>query len=439
MLLQNELARFLFPVLEKYQERDILSKVHLLQEFEILSRKQKDEYVFKKIKSTLEICHKYVPYYRELFKEIDFNPEDFNHINVLEQLPHLTKDHIREFGQKLLNENLLNKSRIHPRKTGGSTGQSVIIYYDQESLDWTSAVNLYVMSFTGKNFGEKEVHISTDFKEKFPLKDRVIESIKCLSMNRNNLMTSSFDERGMSELLVSLKESRPYLVQGHPSTFYNFALYLKNSGLGPLRKDSLINAIESTGETLEEKKCNLIEEQLGCKVYNRFGNAEFGVIAHSRETPFSMEFIEQIAYPEMFKTENFNELVLTTLENNLMPMIRYKTGDVATLISKNGKKYLTNVSGRIHDLIYIKGVEYPTHYVQDVLDRVSFYDDFQFHLFDNKKPILKIVFNKETNKEAIKNKINEVFGINEVDVQFVEVTDLKLQGWREKFRYVVRH
>ena len=82
--------------------------------------------------------------------------------SYLQQLPYLTKDIIRREGTRLLSERF-SQTALHVRKTGGSTGPSALIYYSQEALDWTAAVNLLVLEWAGKKRHWKEVHLSTRF------------------------------------------------------------------------------------------------------------------------------------------------------------------------------------------------------------------------------------------------------------------------------------
>ena len=63
--------------------------------------------------------------------------------------------------------------------------------------------------------------------------------------------------------------------------------------------------------------------------------------------------------------------------NPAMPLIRYRTGDLADLVRAEDGFFLTNVCGRVHDVIRIGHSRYPTHYVQDLLDRIGGIDEFQ--------------------------------------------------------------
>ena len=69
--------------------------------------------------------------------------------------------------------------------------------------------------------------------------------------------------------------------------------------------------------------------------------------------------------------------MLTGLKNRLMPLIRYRTGDLAALDRDERGLALSALNGRVHDLVSIGGKIYPSHYVQDLLQRIGGIAEFQ--------------------------------------------------------------
>ena len=429
-------AYMVYPILESYLKRDISTKKKFLDQFSLVPKDERKVIVHKSLINTLENAKQNVPYYRDLFKRIKFDLNKVEKdIRYLQDVPFLTKDIIREQKNRLLSEKLVNGIKI-PRKTGGSTGVSVNIYYDQEALDWTAAANLHAIEFTGRKHHNLEVHLSTDFQNQIPFKARLTEYIKCMGMNRVNILTHSLRDDELSKVLQKLDKVRPYIVQGHPSTLYALALYVKKHGI---QRNNFFKAFESTGETLDLKKIKLIEEQIGAKTYNRYGSAEFGVVAHSEGDPLLLKVISPIAYVENYTLdETLNELVITNLTNKLMPLIRYRTGDIGKLIEMNDETYIMNLEGRIHDIITINNNHYPTHYVQDVLDKIGGIDEFQIIEHQNGSYTLKVVPQNNLLKiESIKAEMTKIFGDN-FKVEISTLHQLAKSGWREKFRYLVK-
>ncbi|MFT6632343.1 MAG: phenylacetate-CoA ligase [Bacteriovoracaceae bacterium] len=432
-------AYALYPLLEKQQKRDIRSKIKELNQFADFSREELENHRKESLYNIVKYSSIEVPYYKDLFHKIDFKPEKIkNDIKYFEDIPFINKDTIIQEKSRLLATKLLDQPRFG-RKTGGSTGSAVHIFYDQTGLDWTAAVNLHALSQTGRNHHDLEVHLSSKFNDNPPLMAKAKEVIKCLGMNRKNIFTSSLEENDLKNTYLQLLKLKPFLVQGHPSTLYALAIYIQNSGL-PFKK--LFNAFESTGESIDNKKVQTIEKNLGCKVYNRYGNAEFGVIAHSKESISQLEILNRIVHIENFTLEeSLSEIVITNYTNKLMPLLRYRTGDLGKVIKMGSKDYIINLEGRIHDLIKIKDKTFPTHYIQDVLDRIGGIDEFQIIEHKDKTFTLKLVPNQ--NKDLIKspNEVNnqlKSFFDADIDIEYTNFESLAKCGWRDKFRYLIK-
>ena len=423
---------FLHGLAEKHQKRDIRSKLKLLYNL-YNSPEELRAYRKAQLYKVLDIAAKEVPYYRDLFKKINFDPETIKKdTKYLQDIPFLTKDIIRKEGNRLLNQSLM-KGKRHLRKTGGSTGATTPIYYDQEALDWTAATNLFAIGMTGRRHRDKEVHISSEFMTEIPFKAKVIENLKCMAMNRTNMSTSSLDDKCLNELWTKLKKAKPYIVQCHPSTLYALALFVE-SKYGPGQK--CFKAFESTGEGIDYKKVKKIESVLGCNVYNRYGSAEFGVVAHSEDSFDRLKVLEHVGFISSCPLEEIHkEIIFTGIQNHLMPLINYRTGDLGTVINLNGSDYITNIEGRVHDTLVLEGKVIPTHFIQDCLDRSGQVSEFQI-VQKSDGIIFKIVPEERHDKALLQKTVKDIVG--DCEVEFTNMSGLTYQGWREKFRYIVK-
>ncbi|MEL6937017.1 MAG: phenylacetate--CoA ligase family protein, partial [Cyanobacteria bacterium J06607_17] len=167
----------LYPLVERQQKREILPKLAAMKEFAQLPREARQEANQQRLYEVVATAGRDVPYYRELFAQQNFDPETLKtDIRYLKDLPYLTKDILREQGERLQSERV-NKASLHVRKTGGSTGPSTLIYYDQEALDWTAAANLWVLEWTGKKRYMKEVHFSSEFPEALSRRAQLVETV----------------------------------------------------------------------------------------------------------------------------------------------------------------------------------------------------------------------------------------------------------------------
>ena len=124
-------------------------------------------------------------------------------------------------------------------------------------------------------------------------------------------------------------------------------------------RDTGFEIFESSGETLRPYMLRKIEEVLNCKVVNRYGLAEAGIIAYQLDlNSEKMQFLESECWPEEYKINGRNELLITTLRNKLMPLIRYSPGDEISINRDADELVIEGVIGRMHDLITVNGVQF---------------------------------------------------------------------------------
>ena len=389
----------------------------------------------KRLRETLEFAGQNVPYYRDIFRTCGFQPEsiekDPRHI---ERLPYLTKEIIREQGERLVSQPL-GGIRHHKCKTGGSTGLSCFIYYDQPGADHAAACLLYAR----ERIGKKRHHTETHFACRFPDAARSFgwptrEDFKCFAMNRRNIFFDRIDKNGLEEIWSQLEGTRPRLVHAHPSTIYALACHIeKTRGTA-----KAFDVFESSGELLEAHMRKKISHALQCAVVDRYGLAEFGVIAYELHgAGTGLQVFDSEGWPEHRASEaGGDELVFTGFRNPLMPLIRYATGDKATVVEREDGFVLEGVTGRIHDIVPINGIPHPTHHIQDMLDhRVGGIQEFQIDL-RGRKPILRIVPELSTDPVALTSKIESVWP-GAFDIEMGTHQDMVRVGHRAKFRHVV--
>jgi phenylacetate-CoA ligase len=432
-----------YPLVERHEKRDITSKANWVKRELDLPSEERRLRAEKRLIELVEFAQAKVPYYRDLFSAMNFDSSKLHKdVRYFEEIPFLTKDIIREQGSRLLREDH-SKMRIYPCKTGGSTGPSAHIYYDQTAADWSSAVTRESRRRIGNTHWRSELHFASKFPDVFPLRDRLREHLKCLAMNRDNIFFSTFEPEELEGMWRKMKSIRPHLVHGHPSTLDRLAAHVETTR----RKDKAFEIFESSGELLEEKQRARIERVLKCQVVNRYGLAEAGVVAYQLDLQTNdMKFYEFFAWPEIGANNSegpsgetyqskSGELVITPLFNTMMPLVRYRTGDNVTLEHRQEGYFIPEIVGRIHDVIKIGGTSLPTHYIQDVLDRVGGIQEFQIEIREG-KPVFRLIAEAGCDPETIRQRLNPWWG-SDVAIEFITGADLKLVGTRQKFRHLV--
>ncbi|AYV23039.1 phenylacetate--CoA ligase family protein [Vibrio mediterranei] len=422
-----------FPLSEYVEKRNISTRVKELRKYYLQPYVVRKEQSKRSLMATLEFASESVPYYRDLFKEKNIDLQKIKRdINYLNDIPYLTKDIIREQSERLLSKPLL-EARYHHCKTGGSTGASCSLYYDQIAADYATAVSIYTRERISKRKSDSELHFACRFPGQNPATWPTRETLKCIAMNRSNIFFDRLDEEGIEEIIDTLKTRSPHLIHAHPSTIHAVANHISTNRIAP----PSITVFESSGELLEKGIRDCIQASLNCQVINRYGSAEFGISAYELDGNEKMYVLDSEVYAETVVDDASNsELVMTSLRNKLMPLIRYRTGDIAEISEERKGKVLNHMVGRIHDYILIGGVKYATHYIQDIIDhRIGNVTQFQIDTRGN-LPVLNIVPEPNADRKLIQDMAYH-FWKHDLPVQFVEMKDLVTVGRRAKFRHVV--
>ena len=434
-LLKGLLSRYIiYPYGEARDNRLIRPKLRSLRKYYLQNHAERIGAAKTKLVEILAFSKYHVPYYRDLLTSIGFEPEKvYSDIRYMNDIPLLTKAIIREQGDRLLSTPL-DECRHYTCKTGGSTGQSCVVYYDLEAADYSAAVTLYAREKIGKSMLDPELHFASRLPGHRDTNWRDKEYWKCMALNRSNIFFDSLDDNNLEEMWQVINRRRPHLIHEHSSTIYALACYVEKT-YGSI--SDAFKIFESSGETLQPYMRKKIQEVFNCRVVNRYGLAEAGVIAYQfDESSDNMGFLESECWPEEHATDEANELVITPLRNKLMPLIRYATGDEASIIQDDDGIAIQGVVGRMHDLVVIDGKQVPTHHIMDVLDhRVGSIQEFQINISTH--PItLRLVLEAGSDAERVKQKIESIWP-NGFSIELINHSELVRVGRRNKFRHIV--
>lgn len=431
-------AGLLYPYAEKTVGRDIRSKLVSLRQEAARPFARRRREARERLADMLEFAGRTVPYYRDLFRATAFDPARVrSDERFLADLPFLTKDILREQGRRLVSEEYADKVE-REQKTGSSTGLAATVFYDAVSLDWTAAQNVLMLEWGGKRRFDREAHLSTRFADTRRPRYPEMEAKKCFVLNRYNIYTEGFDDRSQERLLRGLRSARARVVQGHPSSLFALSRYLHRQGR---TAHGLFEIFVSTGEMMTGVQRERIEEVLGVRVSNRYGACEFGVMAQElADGPRGgMLVSDSMVWPESVPLNGelggAGELVFTGLRNKCMPLVRYRIGDAGVLCERGDGWWIVDIVGRTHDTVEISGTSYPTHYVQDALDRCGAVADFQILERAGKAVELRIVADEQAWPDIAGRVAARFPGI---PVRRIEVEELVFVGVRGKFSYVLR-
>lgn len=326
----------------------------------------------ERMRWTLRQVYENVPHYRRAFDGAGVAPEDLRDLSDLARFPCTTKADLREnypFGMFAVPREQV--SRIHA--SSGTTGRPTVVGYTRDDLDTWAQVVARSIAAAGGRPGDM-VHIAYGY-----------------GLFTGGLGAHYGAERlgctvvpvsgGMTERQVQLiTDFRPRIIMVTPSYFLAILDEMVAQGVDP-RTTSLeigIFGAEPWTEQMREE----VERRSGIRAVDIYGLSEVmgpGVSQESGETQDGLHIWEDHFYPEVvdpitgevLPDGEEGELVFTSLTKQAMPVVRYRTGDLTTLLP--GTAYpqfrrMAKITGRSDDMMIVRGVNvFPSQIEEHIL------------------------------------------------------------------------
>ena len=413
---------------DKVSKRKIFSKFKEIGDFYSKSFDERKNIITAKLSFTLKNAYENIPFFYNLAEDYKINNIFLNFkIENLKEIPFMDKDTLRINRKFLLKPDFTNK--IQNCYTNGSTGGRVAVAYDQDSIDWSSAVMLFCRNLYGHKLINKEVHLATDTRSRGNKVERLGQFSKELVNNRSNIFIKDFKKESTFDYLKELRGHRTNLLHGMPSQI---------NGLVSESMDKFkIPFIETSGEFLRKEQRVKIEEFFSARVIDRYGLAESGIVAYQMPKQENLSVIDFHTFVEV---DDNGEIVITNLNNHIMPLIRYRTGDFCEKKGfLGGFEQIKMKSGREHTLINFEGNKLNTATIEDLIFQIDGVKDLQFQITKNKKIVKILVENENPNKlDETKQIVNQYTKTNIGDnIINAKKSDFKYSGTQSKQLRVV--
>lgn len=370
----------------------------------------------------LEYAKVHIPYYRGLLSNYSYNGSNFY------ELPILTKAIIRENFESLKSDELASR-RYYFNTSGGSTGKPLQIIQDAEYVEWREATKLF---FNRQFLGIEPVVTSqvvlwgssTDIEKEINTKKKKLTTrqklLNIIQREKTFLNSFKMTKEDLHKYVDAIDRKKPMLIHSYAGSLYQLAKFVKDNNLSIHSPQK----IHTSAETLRQFMRDLIEEVFNCKVYDFYGSREVGAIAgecakgkiHIFNFNNYLEVVDKNNRPVQPGAEG--RILITTLHNYSMPLIRYEIGDTAILGTPCNCGYnlptLERITGRIKDhFITREGTLVDGGYFTRQFYFRNWVDEFQVLQTDWEKidiyyvPIGKPV---EEEKAEIDEKIKEAMG-----------------------------
>lgn len=339
---------------------------------ESFSRSEIEALQLERLQKTLKHCQN-SPFYAARFASEGIRPEDIRSLDDLRRIPFTTKQDLRDtypFG--IASVPLSACTRLH--SSSGTTGNPTVILHTARDLDqWANAVArcLYMVGCR-----PEDVFQNTSGYGMFTGGLGFQYGAERLGM-----LTVPAAAGNTRRQLKFFKDFGTTVVHAIPSYAARIYEVMCEEGIDP-RRDLSLRTLVIGAEPHSEDTRRRIEDMLGVKAFNSFGMSEMcgpGVAFECREQNglhiwedyYIVEIVDPVTL-EPVPDGEVGELVLTTINREAMPLLRYRTRDLTRILPGpcpcgREHKRLDRMKGRSDDMIILKGVNIFPIQIEQVL------------------------------------------------------------------------
>lgn len=381
--------------------------------------------------------------YREKMDAAGVKPEDIKSVKDLSKLPFTVKHDLREnYPYGMFATPMSDVVRIHA--SSGTTGKQTVVGYTQKDIDiWSECAARALASIGGDE--NDFVHVSYGYGL---FTGGLGMHYGAEKLGATAIPASAGNSQRQLEMFRDFGST---IVCMTPS--YAISLIELMHEIGMSKDELKLRAGLFGAEPWTEEMRAQIEDGLGIKAYDIYGLSEIMGPSVSCECEYQcgMHICEDHFIPEIIDPDTLEvlpegeqgELVFTCITKEALPLIRYRTRDIATLVyepCKCGRTHarMLKPQGRTDDMLIIRGVNvFPsqiesallsvdnkaTNYLL-VVDRVNNLDTIEVQLEVRDDMFTDNIKDVEAYKKKLKSAIDSAIGVG-VSIKLLEPKSLQ--------------
>ena len=380
---------------------------------ECMEKEEKKALQLKRLQKTVKLAYENVEFYKKRLDDAGIKPEDIKTLKDIEKIPFTTKNDLREaYPLGLLAVPREEIVEIHA--SSGTTGKPSVTAYTQNDLDiWGECIARGLVMAGCK-------------------KDEIIQNAYGYGLftggfgihhggNKLGAITVPISAGNTKKQLDTMIDFQSNILTCTPS----YAMYLGESrekagiSLDEINLKAGIHGAEMWTDEMRKR----IEKSLGIKAYNIYGLTEVmgPGVAQECSKQNGMHIQDDQFYPEIINSETGEtldygeegELVLTSLTKTGMPILRFRTKDLTSLIADEcecGRTTIrmTKITGRSDDMLKIKGVMvFPSQIEKALLKIDGISPNYLIHV-TRPKILDEVEVKVEASKELFSDEMKEM-------------------------------
>ena len=385
---------------------------------ECTNKKAIQKIQLQKFNNILNICKR-----SNLYSKVNL-PKKINNLEEIRKIPFTTKQMLRNsypYGSLCVDKNKVTE--IHT--SSGTTGKPTIMFLTEKDLEMSNKVLARTWFCNGVR--KKDIFLMMGDYGLF-----TGGLLNHYALVHIGSMVIPIGVLSSEKQITFLKDFKVTATAGIASHYFRIIEKMKEMRIKA--KDLNLKIAIAAGEPYSEETRRYFEKEFNCKFRDQYGLAEINTgLAGECEYKCGLHIPHDYVYSEIIDPKTgevledceIGELVLTTLDREANPVIRYKTGDITSINHEKCKcgrttPRIDRIKGRVDDIVFVKGIKLYPNFLESVLwemeriikpetwslkiEREKGLDDLTLFV----KPNGKI---KEKIKEKLKEKLKERIGI----------------------------
>lgn len=368
---------------------------------------------FKLLKTQVYRLYSLSEFYHKRMKEANVHPDDINSLEDIRKLPFMYKKDLRDnYPNKLFVGGQDDLVRYHV--SSGTTGKPTVVGYTQRDLDnWAESV---ARAMTSIGLGR---HDTIQVSYGYGLFTGGLGAHYGAERIGATVIPAS---TGNTERQVELiKDLNVTAICCTPSYFLHIAETAEKMGVS-IEKDTKLRTAVLGAEPWTEKMRKRIKDSTGVNAYDIYGTSELSGPMFTECTEMKgMHIWGDIAYVEIIDPDTGEplgpgergEMVITMLQKEALPIIRYKTGDITAYDDSPcpcGRNHLRieRLSGRVDDMLIIRGINvFPSQVEYTLMTIPELGEHFQI-VVDRKGVLDTMMVRVELKPSAFSDKLSDL-------------------------------
>jgi phenylacetate-CoA ligase len=403
-----------------------------------MSREEMRQLQGARLRKLVDNVYHNVPFYRAKMQAMNIMPDDIRTIDDIKKLPFTTKQDLRDnypYGLNAVPQSEI--VRVHA--SSGTTGNPTVVGYTRRDLAiWSEAIARCLAAFGASR--EDTISVAYGYGL-FTGGLGLHYGVEHLGASVVPTSSGNTDKH-----ILLIKDLGITGVACTPSYALHMAEVMRKKGITP--EDIKLRIGIFGGEPWTENMRKSLEEKLQINAYNIYGLSEImgPGVSHECECKNGSHIIEDHFFPEIINPETLEsmpegeqgELVFTTLTKEGMPLLRYRTKDLCTLMAGEcacgrTEVRMGRIMGRSDDMLIIRGINvFPSQVESTILemsefepqymlivDRINNLDTLQVQVEVRRELFSDDIGRMLTLKKRLADRLKSVLSIS-ADVRLVE-------------------